>query len=43
MLSKIKQRKTYTVFYHLYVETKKIKQTSKYKEKETNSQIYKTN
>ena len=31
MLSKIKQRKTYTVFYHLYLETKKIKQTSKYK------------
>ena len=39
MLSQIRQRKTNTVWYHLYVESKKTQQTSEYNIKETDSQI----
>ena len=39
ILSDISQTKTNTVCYHLYVESKKIKQTKEYNKKETDSQI----
>ena len=37
MLSGVRQRKANTVWYHLYVETKKSWQTSEYNKKETDS------
>ena len=39
MLSEISQRKTNTVWYHLYVESKKIQQTSVYNKKEADTDI----
>ena len=39
MLSKTSQTKTNTVWYHLYVKSKIIKQTSEYNKKETDSQV----
>ena len=39
MLSEISQTKKNTVWYHLYVESKKIQQTSELKKKEADSQI----
>ena len=38
MLSEIRQRKTNSVQYHLYVESKKIQQTSEYSKREADSQ-----
>ena len=35
MLSTVRQRKTNTVYFHLYVESKKIKQTDVTKQKQT--------
>ena len=45
MPSEISQRKTNTVWYHLYVESKKkkIQQIDEYKKKEADSQIQRTN
>ena len=40
---KVRQRKTNTLCYHLYVESKKIKQIDVYNKTETNSQIQRTN
>ena len=37
VLSEISQRKPNTVWYHLYVEAKKIQQTSEYNKKEAES------
>ena len=39
MLSEISQRKINTIWYCLYVESKKIQQTSEYNKKEADSQI----
>ena len=41
MLSEIKSEKTNAACYHLHVESKKMKETSKYN-KETDSQIQRT-
>ena len=38
-VNEINQRKTNTVHYHLYVESKNLKQISEYNKKETDSQI----
>ena len=39
MPSEISQRKTNTVWYHLYVESKNLQQTSQYNVKEADSHI----
>ena len=39
-VNEINQRKTNTVHYHLYVESKNLKQISEYNKKETDLQIY---
>ena len=38
-VNEISQRKINTVWYHLYVKSKIIKQTSEYNKKETDSQV----
>ena len=43
MLSEINQRKTNTIQYHLYVESKKIQKTSEYNKKEIHPLIYAEN
>ena len=43
MLSKIRYRKTTIVYFHLYVKSKKIKQTNRCNRTETDSQIQRTN
>ena len=39
LLSEISQRKTNTVWYHLYLGSKKMKQTNVYSKAETDSQL----
>ena len=43
MLSEISQTETYTVWFHLYVESNKIKQIHKCNKAETELQIQRTN
>ena len=43
MLNEISQRKTNTVWYHLYVKSKKIQQCTESNKKEADSQIQRTN
>ena len=42
MLSEISQRKTNTIWFHLYVESKKTKQMNVYTKTEADSQINET-